>query len=137
MGTVDNIFVLHGVIKHCLSEGKRLYAAFVDFWKAFDYVIRKNLWLKLIKFGVRGRILNVIQSMYKSVKSIVKYNNCLSEDFTCYLVVRQGEYLSPFLFSLYHNDLESEFANNGFEGIDIGVLKLIFFALCGRHCYFF
>ena len=23
MGTVDNIFVLHGVIKHCLSEGKR------------------------------------------------------------------------------------------------------------------
>ena len=124
MGTVDNIFVLHGVIKHCLSEGKRLYATFVDFTKAFDYVVRENLWLKLIKFGVRGRILNVIQSMYKSVKSIVKYNNCLSEDFTCYLGVRQGECLSPFLFSLYLNDLESEFAKNGFEGVDIGVLKL-------------
>ena len=46
----------------------------------------------------------------------MKYNNCLSEDFTCYLGVRQGEYLSPFLFSLY--------LKNGFEGVDIGVLKL-------------
>ena len=54
----------------------------------------------------------------------MKYNNCLSEDFTCYLGVRQGECLSPFLFSLYLNDLESEFAKNGFEGVDIGVLKL-------------
>ena len=96
----------------------------MDFTKAFDYVVRENLWLKLIKFGVRGRILNVIKSMYKSVKSIVKYNNCLSEDFTCYLGVRQGECLSPFLFSMYLNDVESEFAKNGFEGVDIGVLKL-------------
>ena len=115
MGSVDNIFVLHGAVKHCLSEGKRLYATFVDFTKAFDYVVRENLLLKLIKFGVRGRILNVIQSMNKSVKSIVIYNNCLSEDFTCYLGVRQGECVSPFLFSLYLNDLESEFAKNGFE----------------------
>ena len=64
MGTMDNIFVLHSVIKHCLSEGKRLYATFVDFTKAFDYVVRENLWLKLIKLGVRGKNLNVIISMY-------------------------------------------------------------------------
>ena len=70
MGTVDNIFVLHGVIKRCLSEDKQLYATFVDFTKAFYYVVRENLWLKLIKSGVRGRILNVIQSMYKSVKKV-------------------------------------------------------------------
>ena len=77
----------------------------MDFTKAFDYVVGENLWLKLIKF---------IQLMYKSVKSIVKYNNCFSEDFTCYLGVRQGECLSPFLFSLYLNDLESEFAKKWF-----------------------
>ena len=113
--TVDNIFVLHGVVKHCISECKRLYATFVDFTKAFDYVVRENLWLKLIKFWVGHRILNVIKSMYQSVKSIVNYNNCLSEDFTCYLGVRHGECLSPFLFSFYLNDLENEFAQNGLE----------------------
>ena len=54
MGTVDNIFVLHGIISHMLNEGKRLYCAFIDFTKAFDYVVRDNLWMKLIKLGIRG-----------------------------------------------------------------------------------
>lgn len=61
MGTIDNIFVLHGLIRHFINEGKRLYAAFIDFTKAFDYVVRENLWLKLIKSGFRGKILNVIK----------------------------------------------------------------------------
>jgi len=29
-----------------LNEGKRLYCAFIDFNKAFDYVVRDNLWMK-------------------------------------------------------------------------------------------
>ena len=40
-----------------LNEGKRLYCAFIDFTKAFDYVVRDNLWMKLIKLGIRGNIL--------------------------------------------------------------------------------
>ena len=43
MGPIDNIFVLHDVIKHCLSGGKRWYSTFVDFTKAVDYVVRENL----------------------------------------------------------------------------------------------
>lgn len=124
MGTVDNIFVLHGLIKHFVNEGKRLYAAFIDFTKAFDYVVRDNLWLKLIKFGVRGPILNVIKSMYSSVKSMVKYNNELSNDFSCYLGVRQGECPSPFLFSMYLNDIEDVFIRNKFQGVHVDMLKL-------------
>jgi len=46
MVTVDNIFVLHGIISHMLNEGKRLYCAFIDFNKAFDYVVRDNIWMK-------------------------------------------------------------------------------------------
>ena len=38
MGAVDNIFILHGVINHLLNENKKLYVAFIDFTKAFDYV---------------------------------------------------------------------------------------------------
>jgi len=33
MGTVDNMFVLHGIISHMLNQGKRLYCAFIDFTK--------------------------------------------------------------------------------------------------------
>ena len=42
-GTIDNIFVLHGVIDHLLNENKKMYAAFIDFTKAFDYVVRENM----------------------------------------------------------------------------------------------
>ena len=38
MSTVDNIFVLHGLITHLFNEGKKLYCDFVDFSKAFDFV---------------------------------------------------------------------------------------------------
>ena len=36
----------------------------------------------------------------------------------------QGDCLSPFLFSIYVNDLEEYFNLNKFKGIDLGLLKL-------------
>ena len=124
MGTTDNIFVMHGVINHLLNKGEKLFCAFVDFTKAFDYLVREVIWYKLIKIGVRGKILNIIMSMYKHVKSKVKINNSISIGFECNLGVRQGECLSPFLFAMYINDLEEEFHLKGSEGIDLGMLRI-------------
>ena len=104
MGTLDNIFVLHSLITLCLNNNKKLYSAFIDFRKAFDFVVRDVLWFKVIESGIRGKILNVIQSMYTSIKSRVKFNNNLSCEFVSHIGVRQGECLSPFLFSMYIND---------------------------------
>ena len=81
MGTVDYIFTLHGLLTHLINQGKKLYCAFVDLTKAFDYINRDILWHKLIKLGIRGKILNIIRSIYENVKSRVKYNNRLSEEF--------------------------------------------------------
>ena len=109
MGTTDNIFVLHGLVNHFINSNKHLFCAFIDFSKAFDYVVRENLWLKLIKIGIRGPILNIIKSIYNNIKSRVKYMNSLSDSFECQLGVRQGECLSPFLFSMFVNDIENMF----------------------------
>ena len=54
MSTVDNIFVLHSLIAHMVNQGKKLYCAFIDFTKAFDYVVRDNRWYKLVKLGLMG-----------------------------------------------------------------------------------
>ena len=124
MSTVDNIFVLHGLITHLINEGRKLYCGFIDFTKAFDFLSRDVIWYKLIKLGVRGKMLNVVKSIYEQVKSKVKYNNSLSEAFDCYLGVRQGECLSPFLFSIYINDVERELINRDAKGVDIGLIKL-------------
>ena len=54
MGTIDNIFVLNSLVNHFLNQGKQLFCVFIDFTKAFDYVVRDNLWYKLIKEGEKG-----------------------------------------------------------------------------------
>ena len=72
MSTTDHIFSLHGLISHYLNNNKKLYCAFIDFSKAFNYVVSDNLWYKLIKLGVRGEILNIIVSMYQESKCQVK-----------------------------------------------------------------
>jgi hypothetical protein len=124
LGTVDNIYVLSGLISHYVNSGKKLFCAFVDFSKAFDYVVRDNLWYKLIKLGIQGKILNIIRSMYKQVSSRVRVNNEMSDEFECNTGVRQGESLSPFLFCMFVNDLENELYTKGFEGVDAGWIKL-------------
>ena len=73
MGTADNIFVLHGLISNTLNKNEKLFCAFVDFTKAFDYVVRDILWYKLIKLGVRGKILNVIMSYKITGKIRLQY----------------------------------------------------------------
>jgi hypothetical protein len=124
MCTTDNIFVLHAVITHLINNGKKLYCAFVDYTKAFDYVVRDNLWYKLIKLGVRGKILDTMRSMYVSAKSAVKINGQVSDSFFCRTGDLQGESVSPFLFSLFVNDLEQEFYLKGINGIDIDMFKM-------------
>ena len=100
-GTVDSIFVLHNVINEFMEKGNKLYTCFIDFSKAFDYVVHDNLWYKLLKSGIRGKIFNILHSMYENIKTTVFCDSEKSEPFYCQLGVRQGECLSPFLFAIH------------------------------------
>ena len=99
------------------------------FKKTFDYIVLDVLWFKLVEIGVRGKMLNVIKSIYSNLKSRVKFDNRVSSDFTSCLGVRQGECLSLILFSMYLNDIEREYILKGAEGIDIRMLKLYLFCM--------
>ena len=123
MSTTDNVFVLNSLITHVLNKKGKLYCAFFDFTKAFDLVVRDILWYKLIKVGVKGKMLNIM-SMYSNVKSQVKHNSTISDAFFSNICVRQGECLSPFWFFIYRNDLEEEITSNRANGVDIGMMKL-------------
>ena len=124
MYTADNNYVYHGLTTHLLNNNRQLYCSLIDFSKVFDYVVRDILWFKLIKYGVRGKMLDTIMSMYKNIKSRVKLDNKLSQKFSCMAGVRQGECLSPILFALYLNDLEQELITKGAVGVDTGLHKL-------------
>ena len=104
--TIDCIFILHSFFEILSVKKKKMYCAFVDFEKAFDTVWRKALWYKMILSNVNGYMYNIIYNMYQNIKSCVAYNGQISDYFPCEMGVRQGENLSPFLFSIFLNDLE-------------------------------
>ena len=67
--------------------------------------------------------------MYRDIKSKLKSNNKLSDEFSCMTGVRQGECLSPILFAMYVNDFEQEFITKGCGGVDIVFFFKLFLLL--------
>ena len=124
LSTVDAIFVLQSLINRVCNARKRLYCCFVDYKKAFDFVNRQNLWYKLIKQGVSGKMLAIIRSLYQNVKCCVKYNNVISDFFMCKNGLFQGEVLSPILFSMYVNDCEMQLISDNCPYINIQMLNI-------------
>ena len=116
--TMDHIFSLHIIIKMFCARKKKLFAAFVDFRKAFDLVNRSTLWSKLVDGGMSGRILTLIQNCYLKAKSVVRLNGKLSRPFASTSGVLQGDNLSPLLFAIYINDLEASLADH-YNGISL------------------
>ena len=116
--TIDHIFVLQLVIELYNSVHKRVYCAFIDYRKAFDYISRPLLWRKLLSYDINGKFLNVIRNMYSKAKSCTKKDNLVSEYFLCNIGVRQGDNLSPVLFALFINDF-TEYIGTSYQGLNI------------------
>ena len=61
--TDDNIFILNTLINSYTKIKKsNLYVTFVDFSKFFDSLNRNHLFYKLQKYGITGRVYNIIKS---------------------------------------------------------------------------
>lgn len=118
--TTDHIFLLKNIVDLYLEQKKKLYCVFIDYRKAFDSVWRNGLWVKCLRYGINGKIIQVIRNMYNNIKSCVTCDGTLSEYFECNVGVRQGENLSPLLFALYVNDLQSYLVERGCTPLTIG-----------------
>ena len=104
--TTDNIFIINCLIDIFKSQKKKLYCTFVDFKQAFDRVWRDGLWAKLHSYKINGKCLNIIKNIYEQSKSRITTAEGSSAFFPCNSGVRQGDNLSPFLFTIFLNDLE-------------------------------
>ena len=93
------------------------FCAFIDFKKAFDFVDREALLYKLRNMGIVGNLYHTIRAMYTGAKSCVQVNDKLTDWFNVDSGVRQGDSLSPTLFSLFLNDLA-----NDTKELDAGIM---------------
>ncbi|MES9881385.1 MAG: reverse transcriptase family protein [Sedimenticola sp.] len=117
--TVDHIFLLHSIIELLKKNKKKLYCAFIDFAAAFDSVWRIGVWQKLLSSSINGKLFRLIFNMYKEIKSCVFNESQTSAFFACERGLRQGENLSPIIFSMFLNDLESSLLISGARGLNI------------------
>jgi hypothetical protein len=92
--TVD--IVLHSFFELIKLKKKKLFAAFVDFEKAFDTVWRDALWSKLLINNINGKMYNVIYNMYQNIKSRIVYNGKVSNYFDCNNGVVKEKIFTPF-----------------------------------------
>ena len=104
-GCEDHILLLSKIVSIYLNQKKRLYVALIYYEKAFDLVDRSLLWQKLVAHNINGKILRILKNIY-SKTACVRVNGKCSDFFDCKVGVRQGDILSPLLFTIFINDFE-------------------------------
>uniref|UniRef100_A0A6P7HGP3 Uncharacterized protein LOC114348469 n=1 Tax=Diabrotica virgifera virgifera TaxID=50390 RepID=A0A6P7HGP3_DIAVI len=119
-GCNDNVFTLTSAVQLQLRLKKRkVYAAFVDYKRAFDSIIHHLLWQKLFGLGVSSKIIAILKNIYDNARMYIKTPNGYTRPFDISTGVLQGELLSPLLFSLFIADIEQFFISQGSQGISI------------------
>ncbi len=104
----DEFCRLTSIIRNRQAKKLPTFAAFVDMQKAFDWVDRDLLFLKLLINNIDGNVYNAIKAMYSNTTAIMRINGFEIELFSWDAVVRQGDVLSTTLFSIYIHDLAKE-----------------------------
>ena len=125
----DHVFALNSIVSLRQKEGLSTFAIFIDFSKAFDGINRKMLLYKILHTGIEGKMYYIAKALYNVTESCVDINGNRTDWFSTELGVRQGDCLSPTLFSVYINDLVHELksSNLGIK-IDENSLQALLYA---------
>ena len=74
---------------------------------------------KLLHNNINGNFLRVLHNIYANVKAFVSINNQDSDLLISNRGLKQGDNVSPILFSMYLDDLEDYFDADGIDGVTI------------------
>ena len=117
----ENIFVLKAAVDVRLrKKGRKLFAFFIDFSRAFPSIPHSKLWEKLFSIGVSAKYIRWLKILYENSKMRIRLQgNSLSSEIAITEGVLQGEVLSPLLFNLYISEVQTVLENSGGIGANI------------------
>lgn len=114
----DMIATLH----EALSRNKNMHVAFLDIKAAYDSVDRVILWNRCRERGFSDDTIRILQRLFDHNSAQVAVNGKNSRPFGIKAGLLQGSVLSPFLYSVFIDDLASELTKHA--QISLGSLKL-------------
>ena len=95
------MFSQYMISVRCENLNQDTFLVFIDFRKAFDFVQHEFLLHKQRNKDITGSIYHVIKNLFHQPVSCVCVGNWLTDWFPMSTGVRQGDSLSPVLFSIY------------------------------------
>ncbi|KAI5639199.1 reverse transcriptase (RNA-dependent DNA polymerase) domain-containing protein [Phthorimaea operculella] len=101
MGCTDQVFSLRCITEKFLAKNQKVFCTFVDLEKAYDRVVRNELWSALSTHEMSGILVRALKSLYKDSSACVRINGAFTELFNIEKGVRQGCVASPWLFNLF------------------------------------
>ena len=101
-GCTDQIFIVRQICEKYLGEGKDVSFAFLDLEKVYDRVDRDAVWNVSRLYGIGGRLLRGVKSLYVVSKTCVRVGNEVREWFPVRVGLRQGCLMSLWLFNLVY-----------------------------------
>ncbi|CAH0717940.1 unnamed protein product, partial [Brenthis ino] len=113
----DHVHVVRQVIEKYSEYQLTYYISFIDYSKAFDSLLHKNIWEALVEQGIELKYIRLIKNVYRNSTARIQLEK-KSQPFKVGKGVRQGDPLSPKLFSAV---LESIFRKLNWENLGINI----------------
>ena len=99
-GIIDHIYVLPTVVRPRLQEGKVHIYLLCGFPEGISLGKQRSSIVQNISYGINGKFYRAIRCLYKSPVACVEINSLRTGWFPTTFGVKQGDILSPTLFSL-------------------------------------
>ena len=98
--TTDAMFALRMLMEKYREGQRELHCVFVDLEKAYDRVLREDLWCCMKKSGMGEKCVRLVQDMYEGSKTVVRCALGTTKSFKVKVGLHTRSALSPFLFAM-------------------------------------
>uniref|UniRef100_A0A8D9DWW4 Craniofacial development protein 2 n=1 Tax=Cacopsylla melanoneura TaxID=428564 RepID=A0A8D9DWW4_9HEMI len=98
--TIDQIHNIRQIVSKCYEFNKDLHCLLIDFRKAYDSVIKEEIWKEMNQQRIPSKLIKLTKACMSESRCKVRVNGKLTDSFEVKSGLKQGDCLSPILFNL-------------------------------------